>query len=60
MWCHSLKKKDVGYCKKTFGERESVLLAERVGKNKKGSVLENTVNLEVIEIDRLIRGKLKT
>ena len=32
----------MGYCGKLFGVRGSVLLAEREGGNKKGSVLKNT------------------
>ena len=32
---------------KLFRKRGSVLLAEREGKNKKGSVLENGVNIQV-------------
>ena len=45
--CHS-KKKDMGYCRKFFGVRRSVLLAEREGGSSFGSVLENAVNTQAI------------
>ena len=41
----------MGCCRMIFIERGIVLLAEREGENKKGSVLENAVNIEVIEIN---------
>ena len=40
------------YCRKLSEVRGSVLLAEREGVNKKGSVLENAVNIQTIIINK--------
>ena len=44
----------LGYYRKLSEVRGSVLLAEREGGNKKGSVLENAVNIQVIIINNII------
>ena len=50
-----MKKKDVGYCGQIFEVGGSVLLAEREGENKKGSVLENAVNTQAILTNKMPR-----
>ena len=50
-WCHfvcSLKKEDVGYCKKLSGVRESVFFAESAGEEKESNcILLTSMGLKV-------------
>ena len=52
-WRHFVcikKKVDVGYCGKLSVVRERGLTAANAGEKKKGSVLENEVNIEIYEM----------